>query len=43
MKNFKELSDEFIKESQTTKNLSAKTVSAYVSDLKDFEAYKETR
>lgn len=43
MKDFKELSDEFIKEIQTTKNLSAKTVSAYVSDLKDFEAYKETR
>lgn len=43
MNNFGIISNEFIKEIQTTKNLSHKTVVAYISDLKDFGAFMEMR
>ncbi len=41
MKALKELVDEFISISKSTKNLSVKTVIAYVSDLSDFVSYSE--
>ncbi len=39
MKNLKLLSNEFISMIKSTKNLSAKTITAYVSDINDFISY----
>ena len=39
MKSIKTASDEFIQVIQSTKNLSDKTITAYRSDLKDFQAF----